>query len=667
MNTAADVTSILLVDDNPANLLALREILGGLGKKLVEARSGVEALRNAVTQDFAVILLDVRMPDMDGFETAELLRQYQRTEHTPILFVTAVNTAPEDMKKGYRLGAIDYVSKPLIPEILSAKVQAFVELHEHRQALRRMNETLEEQVKQRTAQLVQSEQRFRQLSESVPVAILLIDERGMCHYANHNWTKISGQTWDDCRAAGWKAIFDPSQLSKVTNDPVEGASGEYQLASAAGGCTWVELKIGEFPQAHDVRQFVYTFMDVNERKLAEQQRTMLEDRLIQSQKLEAVGTLAGGIAHDFNNVLAVVVSGAELAQSQLVAGEAPTSAIDNIRAAGMRGADIVRQLLLFCRPQPTGHQLLSLGKLLNETLKLLRSSLPTTIQITVDVPEDCPMILGNETQFQQVIMNLGSNAWHAMRLRGGKLDFTVSVQALDSPDATKLGLAAGTYVKLAVRDQGHGMDEYTLRRVFEPFFSTKPVGEGSGLGMSVVHGILRGHEGAITVESELERGTCFHVYFPAQRQAARRQIEKVVERKIIRGNGEHVFLIDDNTSVLSLRSRILQGLGYVVFEYTQPEVALRDLVETRIECDVVVTDFAMPGMDGLKFSAALHYGRPELPILLCTGYEGLVEREKLSACGVQCVLPKPTTIEALSNALSDALSASKAVKAVSGF
>src|ERR1700674_3877723 len=464
LNLDENETSILLVDDNPANLMALREVLGGLRTRLVEARSGVEALRHAITQDFAAILLDVHMPDMDGFETAELLRQHRRTEHTPILFVTAINTSPQDMTKGYRLGAVDYVSKPLIPEILRTKIQVFVELYEHRKALRKWSETLEEQVKQRTAQLEHSEQRFRQLSEFLPVGILLVDEQGMCHYANPSWSNISGQTWEDCRGKGWQATFPASQLAQLLIDAGSGVSGEYRLFTTAGGHRWVVLKTAELPGTSDKRQLVYTFVDVNERRIAEEQRAVLEQQLMQSQKLEAVGTLAAGIAHDFNNVLAVIVTAAELAERQLSTREAPTSALESIRDAGTRGANIVRQLMLFSKPQPPGRQLVNSRLLLQESLRLLRSSLPSTIELAIDVPEDCPMILGNATQIQQVIINLGSNAWHSMRERGGRLDFRLSVEAVDGQVASKLGLQPGNYVKLSARDQGHGMDSHTLRR-----------------------------------------------------------------------------------------------------------------------------------------------------------------------------------------------------------
>ncbi|MBE7466868.1 MAG: PAS domain-containing protein [Planctomycetes bacterium] len=354
-----------------------------------------------------------------------------------------------------------------------------------------------------------------------------------------------------------------------------------------------------------------------ERIAAEARRRETERQLLQTQKMEALGTLAGGIAHDFNNILSAILGNAHLGRSKLTPDHPAYGFFDKIKSASERARDLVKRILLFSRRQEAQREELQIPQLIEDVCKLLRVSLSKSIEIKMEFAPQTPAVYADPIQIHQVVMNLGINAGHAMKQRGGELAFLVDPITVESGGAfSSLGLKPGEYVRLAVRDTGTGMPKEVLDRVFEPFFTTKGQ-EGTGLGLSVVHGIIKDHGGVIVVESELGRGTTFRIYLPATANAA--SLKREEHPEVQRGNREHVMYVDDDAELIPVMTRMLELLGYRCTGFKDSTAALQAFRGAPAEFDAVVTDWDMPDLNGLEMAQAMRAIRPDLPVALVSG------------------------------------------------
>ena len=387
-----------------------------------------------------------------------------------------------------------------------------------------------------------------------------------------------------------------------------------------------------------------------ERHLTQTAMRESEERLWRAQRIQSLGTLAGGIAHDFNNVLTAVAGNALLAAEVLSEGHPAHRHLERIRQASARATDLVRRILTFSRDQEPQRRVLRLQDVVDEVLKLLASTLPATIQIQPRFTADVPSVLADATQVHQVVMNLGTNAAHAMG-DGGLLEIDLAAVQLDASAASAVSpdLAAGRYVRLDVRDSGCGMDRETLQRIFEPFFTTKPVGQGTGLGLSVVHGIMKSHKGAVTVESEPGRGTTFMLYFPAVDAAVADGAP--ADPAGVRGRGERILYVDDEESIVEVGAEILETLGYQVTGVTSSVKALEAFRSSPDDFDAVVADLTMPGLSGLALARRMRAIRPGLPFVLTSGYVRTEDAEAVEGLGAIELVPKPAVLGELGTAL----------------
>ena len=393
-----------------------------------------------------------------------------------------------------------------------------------------------------------------------------------------------------------------------------------------------------------------TVQDITARRHAEQIRQGLEAQLRRSQKLEAIGTLAGGVAHDFNNILAAVIGHAELLAQDVDPEHAGQESIRGILRAGVRARELVRQILTFSPLRGKERRLLCVEPIVLEALKLLRPTLPATIEIRTEIGSEGTQVLADSTQLHQVVVNLCTNAAHAMRERGGLLEVQCRTLLLPEPLAQA---HPGRYLQLTVRDTGHGMDAATLDRVFDPFFTTKPQGEGTGLGLAVVHGIVQSHDGIVTATSVPGRGTTFQVYFPAVE--GRSTAITPEEGSMRHGGGEHILVVDDEPSLVRIASRILDRLGYRVTAHTCPAEALVDFLQRPDDFDLVLSDLTMPRMTGLDLARRMLERRPDLPILLTSGYSGSLNPDELARVGIRELVGKPFMVRTIADAVARAL------------
>jgi PAS domain S-box-containing protein len=387
-------------------------------------------------------------------------------------------------------------------------------------------------------------------------------------------------------------------------------------------------------------QFACIFIDITEKKAAEEEKKKLQAQLQQAQKMEAIGTLAGGIAHDFNNILGAVLGYAEMARDDCATGSLVAQDLDQVIKAGLRAKDLVKQILAFSRQAESEAIPLQPAVIIRETLKMLRSSLPSTISIEQNLAGDTGLILADPTQIHQIIMNLCTNAFHAMEESGGTLSLTLERHTLDRSDLAGHPQArAGDFIHLAIGDTGKGINPEIRNKIFDPFFTTKEVGKGTGMGLSIVDGIVKSYGGFVSCDSRVGEGSVFHISLPALTDAAALPEEQVVE--IIPVGSEHILFIDDEEMLSEMGQNMLQRLGYRVTVRRSSLEALTAFQNQPEAYDLVITDQTMPGMTGIDLARRMLQIRPEMPIILCTGYSSQISEDKAKSAGIRGFALKP--------------------------
>jgi len=393
----------------------------------------------------------------------------------------------------------------------------------------------------------------------------------------------------------------------------------------------------------------------------EQKIKKLEAQLQQAHKMAAIGTLAGGIAHEFNNILGIITGNMELAMDGVPESNPVYPNLVEIHHACLRARDVVRQMLALSRQGQRELKPIKLVPIIKDSLKLLRSSLPTNIEIRQNISDDSDTVCADPTQINQVLINLCTNAAYAMRDEGGILEINLEHAELDV-EAAKLhnDLTPGPYVKLTVRDTGSGIGQKTLDRIFDPYFTTKDVGEGTGLGLAVVHGIVKNHGGHITVQSEPGRGTSFQVLLPCIDSET--EIETEFKKPIFKGS-ERILFLDDEESLVLASKNYLEDFGYEVIAERDPIKALQIFKETPEAFDLVITDMTMPNMTGDRFAKAIMEIRADMPVILCTGFSELISEDKARALGIKAFVMKPALIHEMAVTIRQVLDQGKEEKA----
>jgi nitrogen-specific signal transduction histidine kinase/ActR/RegA family two-component response regulator len=389
---------------------------------------------------------------------------------------------------------------------------------------------------------------------------------------------------------------------------------------------------------------------------AEAKRTLLEAQLRESQKMESIGTLAGGIAHDFNNILAVILGNVAAARHDATLGQDPLHSLAQIDKAAIRARSLVQQILAFSRMQPHVLVIQPLRPLVEESVTLLRSTLPAQVEFDIELARTPLYVGADATQVQQVLMNLLTNAWHSLNGSRGRISIGLEAVVLDLEATQALaGVQPGNYAHLWVRDTGSGMDESTRVRVFEPFFTTKPVGQGTGLGLSVVHGIVAAHKGAVTVDSVLGQGSTFHLYLPLTDHGPFVVPTAPAPLELMQGQGQHVLCVDDDPAMLIMVEGLLQRSGYRVTAIESPREALAAMRAQPNAFDVIVTDFNMPELTGIDFAHEVLRMMPAVPVVITSGYISEELRAAASRVGVRRLLEKEYTLEQLASVVHSAL------------
>jgi len=391
---------------------------------------------------------------------------------------------------------------------------------------------------------------------------------------------------------------------------------------------------------------VHIARDITERKLAEEAKLKFEAQLRQAQKMEAIGTLAGGIAHDFNNILGAIIGYGEMIQMFHTSIDPKVKKdVDEILRAAFRAKDLVQQILTFSRRADQDRKPIQLQMIIKESIKFLRATLPSTIEIRQFLDPEVGPVLADPTQMQQVVMNLCTNAAHAMRQEGGVLEVSLSKVVVSKGEKETLKLVKGPYAKMMVKDSGHGIPPEVLERIFDPYFTTKGMGEGTGLGLAVVEGIIQSHSGAITVESEPGIGTVFQVLIPVV-ERSEITFPSETPTPIPKGEGQILF-VDDEPSLAHLGQGLLTQLGFEVDAFSSSTAALAKFCQNPQRYDLAIVDLTMPQMTGVELARKLLQIKPDLPIILSSGFADQISHEKLRGMGIRDFIIKPWSVRPL--------------------
>ncbi len=593
----SDKIRILYIDDYELDRELVKDALekehGGF--VVTEAANRQEFEELIKNNDFDVVLSDFNIAGFQGFQVIEVVQAHD--PRIPVIIVTGTGTE-EIAAKAIKQGASDYVIKQSrhiqkLPQTIFAAIE--------KQAL------IDQRQKAETA-LKESEERYKNILENALVGIYQATVDGKFSFANKKMVEMFGFSSFE-ELAGTSGIAElyvhPEERATFVNEILrEGYRvGKVEFRRKNGQRIWVRLHSRKTTNKEGAIIFEGMMEDVTE-------IMKMEERLRQGQKLEAIGTLAGGIAHDFNNILSAIIGYSELALMKLAADSEICSDIKEVLTAGNRAKRLVGQILTFSRQNKEEKRPVQVSLIAQEALKLLRSSLPATIDIRKNIQSHA-LVLSDPTQLHQIFMNLCTNSAHAMRGKGGILEVTLSDQEIDSNFVSAHpGIQPGTYLKLTVSDTGHGIPSEIMDSIFDPFFTTKDKGAGTGLGLSVVHGIVEGCGGTMTVYSEPDQGTTFNLFFPIIETTLEEKPEKYT---IIPTGTEHILFVDDEKPICDLARQVLALLGYVVEIRTSSIEALALFKSKPGHFDLVITDMTMPQMTGDALARKLMTIRPTYP------------------------------------------------------
>jgi two-component system cell cycle sensor histidine kinase/response regulator CckA len=654
-DVAAEPARILIVDDERQNRQLLEVMLEPEGFLLQLAASGEEALALAVVEPPDLILLDIMMPEMDGYEVAIRIKGNPATKNIPIIMVTAL--ADRDAKmRGLSAGAEDFLTKPVDRAELCMRVRNLLRLKAYGDYHDRYSQLLEGEVGSRTADLVESERLYRSTFDAAPVGIVHVALDGQWLRVNERLCDLLGYSRQDLQGPGAKGLVHLENVEGETEALQGMAAGallrhvvdEKRFRRRDGTFMWarVNTSVHRDTDGH-AQHFIAVIEDITDRR-------MLEAQVRQANKMDAIGRLASGVAHDVNNLLSVVLSYSEMLAEELKDDERVRSDLDEIRGAGVRAADLMHQLLAFSRQQVLQPRVVDLFDVVGGMEKMLGRLIGEDVDFTVRGSPGGKVMV-DPGQMEQVIMNLVVNARDAMP-RGGELTLETMEVVLDEAHASEqVGIKPGPHVVLSVSDTGTGMDKATQARIFEPFFTTKEEGKGTGLGLATVFGIVRQSGGTISVQSEPGRGTTFRIYFPVADGSVPPPASLVPpDLRNMRG-WETILLVEDEERVRILGRTILRKYGYHVLEAQSGGDALLICEQHPSTIHLLLTDVVMPRISGRQLADRLLPLHPDMKVLYMSGYtdDAILRNGVLDA--TIAFIQKPITPDALARKVRETL------------
>jgi signal transduction histidine kinase/CheY-like chemotaxis protein len=696
---------ILTIDDESVIRDSIRAYLEDYDYTVLEADNGRTGLQIHEKEHVDLILVDLRMPEIDGLEVLSVVSKM--TPDLPIIVISGTGEIA-DVVEALRLGAWDYLLKPITDmSILIHSIEKGLERARLLEENKRYHEGLEELVASKTMEMSNVNSRLKEVVESTKKLLGCgeLDESGaslLQEFAHHMDASCGGIYKVTNKGLKCIASLDGDHVIDLIPFPFEEKSAFARVMTEQEALFLSEFESGDSTIPTGVKSNKYNSLllfpltdgmdDVlaiiilhsnKELPYASQDRDIAriltsyscealrmayvsaalkksEDRLQQAQKMEAIGTLAGGIAHDFNNILAAIIGYTDLSLFSGSCDDIVRRNLRQVKKASNRAKDLVSQILAFSRTEEFTENAVDLGPILKEALKLLRATIPSSIAIDYDIPDGLGRVMTDPTRIYQVLMNLCTNAAHAMQNQEGVL--TVRFSKVE--DGTRLfenevdsfernGHQGSPWLRLSVSDTGRGMQAEMLNRIFEPYFTTKDKGEGTGLGLAVVHGIVRASGGTVKVESEIGKGSTFHLYFPCV-SAGRDTMEESSFQQM-RGGRERILFVDDEMTLAEMAGEMLEKLGYAVKILSSSTDALQLFKEKPGEFDLLITDQTMPDLSGIDLACQVLLLRPDLPVVLYTGNATTIDADEAKRLGIREILMKPLGMSVLAEAVRKTL------------
>ncbi len=688
---------ILLVDDEPTIRWGIRAYLEDHSYTVFEAENGRLGIQKYQREQIDLILLDLHMPEMDGFEVLSEVRK--TNPDLPVIVISGAGDI-DDVVKALRLGATDYLMKPIGDmSILLHGIEKGLERSQLIQDNKRYQGLLEAEVREKTAELTLLYTRLQKVIESTKKLIGCggIDESGpiiLQEFGYH--LKAQGGSFYEVTESQLRWVFsidsghavdsmaiplpegsvlsraleakEPFIIENIVEDGgIRSGWAGYSSPSCIvfpfwnhSGNVFAILSLhnpehGVFaPHDREIGAILASFAaEALQTAEAEESAKRNEELMLQSQKLEAVGTLAGGIAHDFNNILSAIVGYTDLS---LFSPDLPLQLKNNleqVKKAGQRARELVHQILSFSRTEESRVAAIDIVPVITEALKLLRASIPSSITIEKNVTDGLGMINADPGRIHQVLMNLCTNAAHAMQGQDGVLTIELARVETDRNDKDLEQLAGRRCLQLTVKDTGKGIPPEVLGRIFDPYYTTKEKGEGTGLGLAMVHGIVRASGGAVIVNSESGKGSIFRVYFPCAEEPEESHFQ-AANFEMPKGN-ERILFVDDEETLAEMAGEMLKKLGYAVDIMTSGVEARKSFESHSTKYDLVITDQTMPGLSGIELARAIRDVAPAMPVILYSGYSAAISENEARQIGIRKVLMKPLSMTLLSQAVRQIL------------
>jgi PAS domain S-box-containing protein len=604
------------------------------------------------------------MPEMDGLQVLKILRG--KAPDIPLVVASGTGNITA-VVEALHLGAWDYILKPIEDlNVLYHSVQKCLKESQLKKENKQYQERLEELVIERTLELQKSEERYKAIFEYTGTAAIIIEPDDTISMVNSKFAELAGMArqdivnkkkWFDFVASNdidvMRNYFEARMNLKTENY----APMQYEIKFTGNDREkkYVYVSLGVIPGTDKA---VVSLLDVTEKKKAEKRWRSLENQLRKAQKMEAIGTLAGGIAHDLNNILSPVLGYADM----IMRSSDPSSTVyqrsEKIQKAALRAADLVSQVLSFNRRNEEEKRVIRIHPVSKEVIKLLKGSIPSTITIVDNIDRNCGSVEADPTQIHQVIMNLCTNAYHAMEEKGGTLTVGLKEVILSSSETLVYPnpeCSAGQYLALEVSDTGCGMTEDIMERMFDPYFSTKEEGKGTGLGLATVYSIVKSCKGVIRVKSEVNSGTTFTVFLPVvSTQNSAESGETARQAKTV-GSGERILVVDDNKDIALMCKEGFEALGYKVDLFFSSLEALEFFKKEYHSIALVVTDQTMPGKTGFDLAKEMLSIKKDIPIILCSGHTSAISKMKIEEAGIKSFVMKPATVEDLSKKIQQLL------------
>jgi two-component system cell cycle sensor histidine kinase/response regulator CckA len=635
-NKMEELTRIFIVEDEGIVAADIKQLLLNLGYGVVGVVStGEEAIEKVEETPINLILMDIsKEGEMDGIEAAKRIR---RRLDVPIIYLTA-HSDKKTLERAKVTDPFGYIVKPFDKPTLHTSIEMAIYKH-------RMKKKLEEK-----------DETFRNLAENAVDGILIAAADGSHVYANQRAVELTGYTpsqlLDICLPEFTAADENLKKKENRLDETYFRKRCGITINREDKGIVTLEMT-GTKTILHGQPAVLMMLHDITQLKQVEGERDRLLAQREHAGKMEAIGTLANGVAHHINNLLMIILGYTELAMSEFSEESHTYSRLKKVIQGSLRARDVVQQILTFSNPGVIERQPVRIGPMIAESLRLLWSSIPSTIDIWENITAKSDVVLADPSQINQVLINLCNNAIDAMKEQGGILEVILEEVELNEAAAVPdPDLEPGCFLKLTVGDTGHGMTPEVMKRVFEPFFTTRAVGECTGMGLAVVHGIVKNHGGAVTVQSEPGKGSIFQVYLPKSEKEVKWGME-VTGRSP--GGHERILFVDDEKLVVDAVKEMLDCLGYRVTAKTSSVDALELFKREADRFDMVITDLIMPELTGLEMAKEILKNKPGIPLMVFTGFSERIDEKEAKAIGIDAVLKKPLLMRELAQKIRNVL------------